>query len=185
MGISYLPLIWLKWKLKGIIKQVSLTQIKKQNPASSINLKPDIKDIDNLCKVQIQDQWGYQIQAQDAKSQSGSSSILQSFKSGLRGNGGSLHLQNKDRAAKFEQRCIREQWPYQAAKSWPGTFSILQNPKSGLKGHGDSLHHQDQDRKPKFRKKVYQRPLTIFKSRSGYQFLVRDHQHPPKLQAKT
>ena len=43
----------------------------------------------------------YSIKDQDCKLQSGTSSIPQSPKSGLKGHGSSLHLQNQDRKPKF------------------------------------------------------------------------------------
>ena len=84
---------------------------------------------------------------------------------------------------------VKEQWPYpiqdQDAKHHSGTSSILQSPKWGLKGHGCSLHLQNQDREPKFRSWLYQRPVTIFKSRSRCQTPVRNLQDPPKPQIRT
>ena len=49
----------------------------------------------------IEDHWPYLNQDQDANPQSGTSSILQSSKWGLKGHGCSLHLQNQDREPKF------------------------------------------------------------------------------------
>ena len=48
-----------------------------------------------------EDQRPYQNQYQDAKTQSGTSIVLQSPKSGLKGHGCSLHFQNQDRELKF------------------------------------------------------------------------------------
>ena len=85
--------------------------------------------------------------------------------------------------------CIKDQWQYpnedQDAKPQSGTSSVLQSPKSGLKGHACSLHLQNQDREPKFRSWMYQRPVTISKSRSRYQTQVRIIQHPPKPKMRT
>ena len=116
-------------------------------------------------------------QDEDAKHQSGTSSILQSPKWGLKGHGCSLHLQNQDREPKFKS------WVYQRPVSIPnkdqdanhqsGTSSILQSPIWGLKGHECSFHFQNQDRGPEFRKWVYQRPVTILESRSRFQTSVR------------
>merc|ERR1711954_513899 len=55
-------------------------------------------------------------------------------------------------------------------------------PKMRLKGHGCSLHLQSQDREPKFGSWVYQRPVTISKTRSRYKTLVRNLQRPLKPQ---
>ena len=85
----------------------------QEPPASSKAPNEDIKDMDVLCtfKIKIEsqnsdhgcikDQWPYPNQDQDAKPQSGTSSILQSPKWGFKGHGCSLHLQNQDREPKF------------------------------------------------------------------------------------
>merc|ERR1711954_144143 len=88
-----------------------------------------------------------------------------------------------------DHECIQGQLPYpnqdQDVKPKSGTSSILQSPRSGLKGHGCSLHLQNQDREPKFGIWVYQRTLTISKSRSGFHTSVRNLQHPPKPQIRS
>ena len=85
--------------------------------------------------------------------------------------------------------CTKDQWPYtnqyQDANPQSGTSSILLSPKWGLKGHVCSLHLQNQDRGPKFGTWLYQRPVTISKSRSRCQTPVRNLQHPPKPQMRT
>ena len=85
--------------------------------------------------------------------------------------------------------CVKGQWPYsnqdQDAKPQSGTSSILQSPKWWLKGHGCSLHLQIHDRGPKFGSWVYQRLVTIFKSRSRCQATVRKLQLLPKSQIRT
>ena len=85
-------------------------------PASSKAPNKDLKDMDVLCtfKIKIESQnlaygctkyqWPYPNQYQDAKPQSGTSSVLQSPKSGLKCHGCYLHLQNQDREPKF--------WPW-------------------------------------------------------------------------
>ena len=91
--------------------------------------------------------------------------------------------------SKLQKRSKQGSWlypnQYQDAKPQSGTPSVLQSPKSGLKGHGCSLHLQNQDREPKFGSWVYQRPVTIFKSRSRCQTPVRNLQRPPKPQMRT
>ena len=78
-------------------------------PASFKAPNENLKDMDVLCNFKIKierqnsdhgcikDQWPNRNQDQDAKSESGTSSILQSHKWGLKGHGYSLHLQNKKR----------------------------------------------------------------------------------------
>ena len=88
--------------------------IPSQEPSSSSKaLNQDLKNMDVLCtfKIKIEsqnleygctrDQRPYPNQYQDAKPESGTSSVLQSPKSELRGHGCSLHLQNQDSELKF------------------------------------------------------------------------------------
>ena len=104
-----------------MIKNPSPTQ---KHPASPKAPNQDLKDMDVLCtfKIKIEsqnlaygcikDHWPYSSQDQDAKPQSGTSSILQSPKSGLKGHGCSLHLQNKKESKNSEYGCTKDQWPY-------------------------------------------------------------------------
>ena len=104
----------------GISKTSDHIQIKikmpnpsQEPPASSKAPNEDLKDMDILCNFNIKieswnsdqcyikDNWPYSNQNQDAKHQSRTSSVLQSPKWGLKGNGCSLHLQNQDREPKF------------------------------------------------------------------------------------
>ena len=91
----------------------------------------------------IKYQWPYPTQDQDAKSQSETSSIIQSPKSGLKGHGCSLPFKNKIESQNSDHGCIKDQGPYpnqdQDAIPQSGTSSILQSHKSGLEGHGCSF----------------------------------------------
>ena len=90
-----------------------------QPPASSRAPNQELNDMDVLwifkIKIEspnsdhgyIKDLWPYPNQDQDAKPQSGTSSILQSPKWGLKGHGCSLNLQNQDREQRFRT------WAYQ------------------------------------------------------------------------
>ena len=106
----------------------------------------------------------------NAKPQSGTSSILQSPKSGLKGHGCPLHLQYQGREPKFRswvyQRPVTISTSRSRCQPQSGISSILQSPEWGLKGHGYSLDLQNQDRMPKIRTWMYQRPVTISKLRS-------------------
>merc|ERR1712081_82164 len=149
----------------------------------TLRLKIESQKLDHGC---IKDKCPYPNQYQDAKPQSGTSSILQSPKWGLKGHGCSLHLQHQDREPKFG--IWVNQRPVTISKSISGCqtpVSNLQSPRSGLKGHGCSLHLQNQDREPKFGIWVYKRPVTIYKSISGCQTQVRNLQRPPKPQMRT
>ena len=85
-------------------------------PASSKAPFQDLKDMDVLCNLKIKiesqylnrgytkEQWTYQNQDPDDKSQSGTSSILQNPKSGLKGHGCSLQLKKQHRKTKFRTR---------------------------------------------------------------------------------
>ena len=93
-----------------------------QSPISGLN------DMDVLCtsKIKIESQivehgciknhWPYAKHDKDAKSQSGTSSILQSKTSGLKGHVSSLQLQNQDREPKFGT--WRYEVPLIIFKSW-------------------------------------------------------------------
>ena len=88
-------------------------------PAPTKAPNQDLKDMDVLCTFKImiespnldhrctKDQSPYPNQYQDAKLQSGTSSVLQSPKSRLKGHGCSLHLQNQDRETKFGTQVIQ------------------------------------------------------------------------------
>ena len=79
----------------------------QEPPVFSITSKQDLKDMDvlrifkiniesqNLEHMCIKDHLPYPSQDQDSKPQSGTSSILQSPKSGLKGHACCLHLQNQ------------------------------------------------------------------------------------------
>ena len=79
----------------------------QETPASSKAPNEDIKDMDVLCTfkfkiVSQKDNWPYSNQYQDAKLQSGTSSILKSLIPGLKGHGHSLHLQNQNIEQKIQ-----------------------------------------------------------------------------------
>ena len=119
---------------------------KPQSGTSSIlkALNQDLKDMDILCTLKInigsqhsecgwiKDQWQYPNQYQDAKPQSGTASILQSPKSGLKGHGCSLHLQNQDKEPKFGSVVYQEPITISKSRSrWKpksGTPSSLKAP---------------------------------------------------------
>ena len=93
-----------------MIKMINPNQ---ELPASSKAPNQDLKDNDVLCtfKIKIEslnlengcikDQWWLPNQDKDVKPQWGSSWIFQSPKSGFKGHGCSLHLQNQAREPKF------------------------------------------------------------------------------------
>ena len=68
----------------------------------------------------------------------------------------------------------------QDAKLQSETSSVLQSPESGLKGHACSLSLQNQDKEPKFVSWMYQRPMSICKSRSRCPTQVRNLQCQPE-----
>ena len=89
----------------------------------------------------------------------------------------------------LDHGCIKDQWPYpnqdQDVKLQSETSSVLHSLKWGLKGDRSSLHLQKQDKELQFRSWVYQRTVTISKSRLRCQTPVSNLQHPPKSQMKT
>ena len=113
----------LKFKIKSQNVEHEWTKVQWLYPKQNQDAKPqspsskapnqDLKDIDVFCTFNIKigsenkdhrcikDQWPYLNQDQDSKLQSGTPSVLQSPKWGLKGHGCSLHLQNQDRETKF------------------------------------------------------------------------------------
>ena len=152
--------------------KIKMPNASQEHLVSSKAPNEDLKDINVLCTSKIKkesknldhgyikDQWPYQNQDQDAKPQSGTSSVLQSPKWGLKGHGCSLHLKNQNR----EQKLISglNLRPMTISKSRSRYQTSVRNiqlptkPKSGLKGHWGSLHYQNRDREPKFGTFVYQ-----------------------------
>ena len=149
----------------------------QEHPASSKAPNQDLWDWHVLCTFKIKirskhlehgctkDQWPYPDQDRDAKPHWGTSRP----KSGLKGHGCSLHLQNQDRKLKFGP------WVYErpviiskSRSRFPTLVKHLLHPRNpqSRTGHGCSLHFQNLDREPKFGSWVYQRPVTTSKSRS-------------------
>ena len=128
--------------------KIKFTNSNQEPPASSKAPNEDLKDMDVLCTFKIK-------------------------------------IESKN----LDPVCIKDQLPYpnedQDAKSKSGTSSVLQSPKWRLQGHGCSLHLQNQDREPKFGLCVYQRAVTISKSRSRSQISVRNLTQPQKLPIRT
>ena len=182
-----------------------------------LKIKIESQNSDHGCK---KDQWLYQNQDQDAEPQSGTSSILQSPKSGLEGlgcfltfnikilnpsqeppassKGPNQSLKHMDSLCNFkikiesqnlQNRCIKRQWSIlnqdQNPKPKSRTSSVLQSLKWGLIGHGCSLHLWNQERELQFRSWLYQRPVSISKSRSRFQTPVRKLKRPTKPQMRT
>ena len=84
-------------------------------------------------------------------------------------------------------------WESSVGRSWESSFPSSAGRECGipsrggyslLRGQGCSLHLQNQDRELKFRSWVYQRPVTMSKSRSTCPTPVRNLQCPPKLQSR-
>ena len=162
----------------GISKTSDYIQIKinmpnpnQEPPASSKAPNEELKDMDVLCtfKIKIEskisdqgcikDHWPYSYQDQDAKPQSGTSSILQSTKWDLKEYRCALHLQNQVRGQKFGSWMYQRQVTISKSKSRCQTqVSILKRPpKPQMRTQRKwcSLHLQNQDREPKFGSQVH------------------------------
>ena len=93
----------------------------QEPPATTKSPNDDLFDMDVLCTFKIKkesqnsdhryikDQGQYPNQEYYTKPQSGTSSVLQSPKSGLKGHGCHLHLQNQGRVLKFRTLVYRGQ----------------------------------------------------------------------------
>ena len=181
--------------------QIKMLTPSHEPPASFKAPNEDLQDMDLLCtfKIKIEslhsdhgyikNQWPNPNLYEPAKTQKGTSSVLQSPKWGLEGHGCSLHLQNQNREPKFGswlyQRPVSIFTSRSRCQTSVRTSSFLQSPKWGLEGHGCSLQPQNQDRWPKLGSWLYQSPVTIFISRSRCQTPVRNLQHPPKPGMRT
>ena len=110
--------------------KIKMPNPRQEPPASSKAQNEDLKDMDVLCtfKIKIEsqnldhgcikDQWPYPNQDQNAKPLSGTSSVLQSPKSGLNGPGCSLHLQNHVREPKFSTWVYKRPVTISKSRSW-------------------------------------------------------------------
>ena len=139
--------------------------LKEMDVLYTFKIRIESQYSDHRC---IKDQWPYQNQDQDAKTQSGTSSILQSCKFVLNGQGSSLQLQYLDRAKIPNIGVSKTRDNNQIKIKIPdlGISSIFQSSVPGLKWYGCSLYLQNQDIRPKFGPHVWQRTLTISISRS-------------------
>ena len=88
----------------------------------TFKIKIESQNLEYRC---TKDQWPYSNQYQDAKPQSGTSSVLQSPKWGLKGHVCSLHLQNQDREPKFGI-CVYQR-PVTISKSISGCQTPVRN----------------------------------------------------------
>ena len=117
-------------------------------PASSKAPNEDLKNMDDLCTLKskmeresqkhgfIKVQRPYPNQDPDVKPKSGTSGILQSFKSGLAGHRCYLHLQNQDREPKLVyQRPETLSRLGSRCQTPVRNLQDLTKPKSGLKVH--------------------------------------------------
>ena len=142
LGFGILMIIW----ILGISKtsdhiqiKIKITNPSQEHPAPTKAPNKDIKDMDILCnfKIQIESQslehgctkdlWPYSNHDQHSEPQPGSSSILQSTKSGLKGYGCYLHLQKQHRKPKFETPV------YERLETISRSRSICQTPGRSLK----------------------------------------------------
>ena len=109
----------------------------------------------------------YPNQDKDAKPHSGTSNILQGPKSGIKGYGYSLHLQNQDSEPKFGI------WEYQRPLTLSKSISGFKTPVRSLQSPPKPqirtsrtlmiFPPPNQERNPKFTRILYQRPVIIFK----------------------
>ena len=127
------------WKTSDHIQiKIKIPNPSQEPPASAKASNQGLKDIDiiDTFKIKIKskildqgcikDMWPHPNQDQDTKPQSGTSSILQSPKWGLKGHGCSLHLQNQDREPKFGS------WIYQRPMTISKSISWWKTPVRNL-----------------------------------------------------
>ena len=132
--------------------QIKMPNPSQEHPVSSKALNQDLNDMDFLCtfkmKIESQtsdhwsskDQWTYPNWDQDAKPQSGTSSVLQSPKWVLRGYWCPLHLHNQDREQKFGK------WIYQTSDHVQIKIKVpntSQEPPESSKAPNEDLKNMD------------------------------------------
>ena len=109
-------------KTSNVIQiMIKMPPLSQEPPASSKAQKEDLKDMDVLCTIEInidaqnseheciKDQLSYPNQDQEAKPQTGTSSVLQSSKSELKGQRCSLVPQIKMESQKSDHGYIKDQ----------------------------------------------------------------------------
>ena len=141
--------------------KIKMPNPSQEPPVSSKAPNEDFMDMDVFCTLKIKlesqnfdfgcikDQWIYPNQDQDAKPLSGTYSILQSPKWGLKGHGCSLHLQNQDREPKFgSSMCQR--------------LDIISRSRPRCQTPVKNLQHPP---KPKIRSQMTKMPFEPSKSR--------------------
>ena len=122
----------------------------------------DFKDMDVHCTFKIKinsqsfgqgvinDQWSYPNQDKDPKPKSGTSRVLLSPESILKGHDVHCTFKIKIKCKTLDHGYIKDKQPNQNQDQDPnpqsGNSKVLQCPKSGIKGHLSSLYFQNQER---------------------------------------
>ena len=203
-----------KWRQRYMIWNMGVSKtsdhikikIRMQNssqepPASSKAPYQDLEDMDVLytfyIKIEsqnqeqgcIKDQVPHPKQGQGAKTQSGTSSIFQSPKTGLLGHGCQFGSSNSRQRAKIQNMVVLKTYDHLQIKIKMENPSQEPSVPSRAPNEDlndmDVLHLQNHDREPKFVSWVYERPVTISKSRSRCQTPVRNIHHPKKPHIRT
>ena len=118
--------------------KIKMPNPSQEPPVSSKAPNEDLKDMDILCtfKIKIEsqnldhgcfkNQWPHPNQDEDAKPQSGASSVLQSPKSGLKGHECSLHFQNQYRESKLRTAVTQRQVTMKGFKAFLSKTNLSQ-----------------------------------------------------------
>ena len=120
----------------------------------------------------------------DARPQSGTPASSKAPKEDLKDVHVLCTFKIKIERQNLECQCIKDKWPYPSqdpnSEPYSGISNVLKSSKCGLRGNWCSLNLQNQDKEPILRTWMYQRPVTISKSRSKCQTPVRNLQQSPK-----
>ena len=166
--------------------------------ASFKDQNQDLKDMDVLCTFKIRmksqnskhgyikDQWSYPYQDMILNLSNEPPASSKAPNQALKDMDVLCTFKIKIKSKNSDHEYIKDQWPYpnqdHDKRPQSEASNILQGLKLWVREHGCSLNPQNQNREPIFVTLVYQRPVTISKSRSRSLNPVSSIHHPSKPQ---
>ena len=182
-------------RIKNKIKMPNPNQ---ESPASSKAPNEDLQDMDVLCTFKIKresqnsnhgyikDQWSYPYQDMILNLSKEPPASSKAPNQDLKDIDVLWTFKIKIKSKNSDHEYIKDQWPYpnqdHDKRPQSEASNILQGLKLWGREHGCSLNPQNQNREPIFVTLVYQRPVTISKSRSRSLNPVSSIHHPSKPQ---
>ena len=178
--------IWIKIKMPNLTQEPLTSSTAPNDVLCTFKIKIESQNLDHRY---IKDHWHYPNHDQYPKHQSGSSSILQSPKTGLKEHGCSLHLQHKDREPNFGTYVY--QTPLTITKSRSRCHTPIRDLQRPLKLRIRTLRTRMFFAPSKFRYRAKILKMDIQKTHDHIQIKikmptpVRNLQGPPKPQMRT